>query len=320
MIHEENTVALDPELAIFLNAPFPNNFDDLEWSRREQARLSATMSSTVDGGGATWEDLTIPANASGDELPIRIYHPTAPNSPRGALLFFHGGAFVFGDLDSEHARCLLYCDAAQCVVVSVGYSLAPEHPFPTAFAESVQALRWLAENAPTLDIDPARIGVAGVSAGGAIASGLVLHARDTGGPSICAQLLVYPVTDSNVDTPSISKFFHAEPFDGERVQRMWALYLPRELELVPAYASVARASELTNLPPTYIVTADLDPLRDEGLAYARALIDAGNDVELHHFPGTYHGFDAVAPQARLSRRALGEQCAFLTEKLGDPNL
>ena len=260
----------------------------------------------------TWDDRSIGRSASG-ELTVRVYRRHDSSGVSGGLLFFHGGAFVFGDLESEHARCLRYCDEADCVVISVDYALAPEHPFPAAFHDAVAAFEWMAANTSALGIDPARIAVGGVSAGGAIASGLVLALRDRGDPPLRAQLLVYPVTDSATDTPSMKEFFHAEPFDGERARRMWSLYVPDGV--VPAYASVARSDDLSGLPPTYIVTADLDPLRDEALDYALALIDAGNTVELHHFPRTYHGFDAVAPGARVSRRALGEQCAFLRDEL-----
>lgn len=304
---------LDPELATYLDTPFPNNFDDLEWSRREQARLEARDDSVTSLTSVTWSDQAIGVAASQRPLQVRIYRPAA-SGPTGGLLFLHGGAFVFGGLESEHARCVRYCERAQCVVVSVDYSLAPENPFPAAFDDAVVALRWLVENAESLDVDPARLGVAGVSAGGAVASGLVLHTRDLGGPALRAQLLVYPVTDSNTDTPSMKEFYRAEPFDGERARRMWDLYASGATD-VSKYASVARARDLTDLPSTYIVTADLDPLRDEGLDYAIALIDAGNTVELHHFPRTYHGFDAVAPTARLSTRALDEQCRFLLEEL-----
>jgi acetyl esterase/lipase len=310
-------MSLDRELATYLTTPFPNNFDDIEWSRREQSRLADASPKASAPDSVTWADQSIATKESGEPLRVRIYRPHAVVGPASALLFFHGGAFVFGGLESEHSRCVRYCVDAQCVVVSVEYSLAPEYPFPTAFNEAVSSLQWLWDNAASLEVDPSRIGVAGVSAGGAIASGLVLHARDTGGPTVRAQLLVYPVTDSSTNTPSMKEFFHAEPFDGERATKMWNLYVTSTSQDVPPYASVARANELRDMPPTYLVTADLDPLRDEGLAYALALINAGNTVELHHFPRTYHGFDAVAPDARLSRRALTEQCLFLSEELGD---
>ena len=306
---------LDRELATYLETPFPNNFDDLEWSRREQARLAATSDADISPTSVTWSDQTVGVVASGEPLKVRIYRP-AESAPSGGLLFLHGGAFVFGGLESEHSRCVRYSEQAHCVVVSVDYSLAPEHPFPAAIDDAVRALQWLVENAESLHVDPARLAVAGVSAGGAIASGVVLHARDASGPALRAQLLVYPVTDSNTDTPSMKKFFRAEPFDGERARRMWGLYVS-DVNDVSQYASVARATDFTHLPPTYIVTADLDPLRDEGLDYAISLIDAGNTVELHHFPRTYHGFDAVAPAARLSARALDEQCRFLLEELAN---
>lgn len=308
---------LDHELAPYLDEPFPNNFDDINWSRREQARLRFTgQSNHAPTVPVTWVDHPIGAATSGQPLRVRIYRASTSRPPSGALLFFHGGAFVFGDLESEHSRCVRYCHEAKCIVVSVDYSLAPENPFPAAFDDAVAALQWLSSNAASLNVGQDRIAVGGVSAGGAVASGLALYARDTGGPALRAQLLVYPATDSATNTPSMEKFFRAEPFDGERARRMWHLYVTSGLDQVSPYASVARASDFGNMPPTYIVTADLDPLRDEGLNYALALIDAGNTVELHHFPRTFHGFDAVAPDARISQRALSEQCVFLESELG----
>ncbi len=305
---------LDPELAPYLNTPFPNNFDDIEWSRREQSRLAIEENNhDVEPTTIAWVDQSIGNRISGRPLRVRIYRPTSLDDVGGAVLFFHGGAFVFGDLESEHRRCVRYCEEARCLVVSVEYSLAPENRFPAAFEDGVSALRWLTTNAEALGINPSRIVVCGVSAGGAIASSVVLHARDIGEPTVCAQLLVYPVIDSHADTPSVNEYFHAEPFNGEMAVRMWQLYAPGAGAEAP-YASAARALNLRGMPPTYIVTADHDPLRDEGLDYAIALIDAGNVVELHHIPRTFHGFDTVAPRSRLSQRALDEQCRFLSEQ------
>ena len=305
---------LDPELATYLETPFPNDFDDIATTRRlQQERLDAAAHG---GTTVTWSDYTIDGPSPSRALHIRVYRHSTLARYSGAFLFFHGGAFAFGGLDSEHSRCLRYCQQGQCVVVSVDYSLAPEFPFPAAFNDGVAALNWLAANAPTLGVDPLRLGVGGVSAGGAIAAGVVLHARDTRGPTLRAQLLVYPVTDNELNSESTAQFFRAEPFDGERAEKMWRLYLGTEPTHVSPYASVARETNFADLPPTYIVTADLDPLRDEGIDLARALLRCGGTVELHHYPRTYHGFDAVAPGARLSRRALDEQSSFLLEELG----
>ena len=209
---------IDPELAVFLEQPFPNNFDDLAWSRREQRRL-ASENPVLPSSTVTWVDTSIGRSASGEDLRARVYRHRDADESSEALLFFHGGAFVFGDLDSEHARCVRYCDDCARVVVSVDYALAPEHPFPAAFDDAVTSFDWMVENSADLGIDPALIAVGGVSAGGAVASGLVLHLRDRGAATPRAQLLVYPVIDSRTDTPSMHQFFRAEPFDGERAQR-----------------------------------------------------------------------------------------------------
>jgi acetyl esterase/lipase len=310
---------IDAELARYIETPFPNDFDDIVTTRRlQKARLDEGADPRgTPATSVTWSDQEISGPASSPTLLVRIYSKPSLPQPSGALLFFHGGAFVLGDLDSEHQRCIRYCEQGECVVMSVDYRLAPENPFPAAFDDGVAALEWLSANAGSLGVDPSRIGVGGASAGGEIAAGVVLHARDVGHPGVRAQLLVHPVTDNETGTPSVTQFFRAEPFDGERAQKMWTLYLGPDHQDVSPYASVARATDLRNMPPTYIVTAELDPLRDEGINYATALIASGNTVELHHFPRTYHGFDAVAPSARLSQRALDEQSRFLLEELAN---
>ena len=310
-------MAIDVELATFLAVPFPNDIDDVLTTRRLTAVL--TESEIADreplAQGLSWRDHVIDEFEYESSVPIRIYCNESAPSSSGALLFFHGGAFVFGGLESEHARCVNYAQRAECVVVSVDYRLAPEHPYPAAHDDGVTALDWLRRNASSLGVDPKRIAVGGSSAGGALAAGLVLRTRDLDGEWIRAQLLIYPAIDSEAATPSIEQFYKSEPWDGERTQKMWKLYLADSSEKVSPYASPARASDLTKLPPTYIMTAEEDPLRDEGINYAERLLAAGNALELHHFARTFHGFDVVAPGSRLSDRAHEDQAAFLKREL-----
>jgi acetyl esterase len=310
-------MAIDAELATFLAVPFPNDIDDVLMTRRLTTVL--TESEIADreplAPGLSWHDHVIDEFEYESSVPIRIYcNENAPSSS-GALLFFHGGAFVFGGLESEHARCVNYAQRAECVVVSVDYRLAPEHPYPAAHDDGVTALDWLRRNASSLGVDPKRIAVGGSSAGGALAAGLVLRTRDFDGEWIRAQLLIYPAIDSEAATPSIEQFYKSEPWDGERTLKMWKLYLADSSEKVSPYASPARASDLTKLPPTYIMTAEEDPLRDEGINYAERLLAAGNALELHHFARTFHGFDVVAPGSRISDRAHEDQAAFLRREL-----
>ena len=311
-------MAIDAELATFLIEPIPNNMDNVLSTRRLLAALTETEIAQREAlpSGLHFNDHVI-GDADGDlQVPVRIYRNENAPDPCGALLFFHGGAFVFGDLESEYERCVRFAHQANCVVVSVDYRLAPEHPYPAAVDDGFAALQWLRRNASQLGVDPNRIGVGGASAGGAIAAATVLRARDGVGPSIKAQLLIYPVLDNETSSSSIEQFYRAEPWDGERTRKMWRAYLGNDIKDVPTYASPARAHDLTNLPPTYIMTAECDPLRDEAITFGRRLLRAGTTVELHHFARTFHGFDVVAPGSRLSELALDEQMAFLLRELG----
>jgi acetyl esterase len=309
---------VDPEIAAFLDPPIPNDMDDLAATRRALGTLAETAIASRGPlpDGLEWFDQVISDEDDRLQVNVRIYRRTDATGECGALLFVHGGAFVLGDLESEHARCVRFASEANCVVVSVDYRLAPEHPYPAALDDVYTALMWLRQNAPGLTVDPTRIGVGGVSAGGAIAAGVVLKARDEDGPWLRFQLLVYPVIDSATTAKSIDQYFKTEPWDGERTRKIWPMYLKGLDGDVPPYASVARSTDLSRLPTTYLMTAEGDPLRDEGLLYAQRLLDAGVSVEVHNFLHTYHGFDVVAPGTRLSESALNEQVDFLRRELG----
>jgi acetyl esterase/lipase len=215
---------------------------------------------------------------------------------------------VAGDLDTEDLRCVRLAHDAGCVVLSVDYRLAPEHRYPAALDDACAVLRWAAESASDLDLDPARLGVVGASSGGNLAAATALVARDRGGPPVAFQLLVYPTLDDRRQTAS-QQFVGTPMVDGRDCERCWDYYLGNDRDGVSAYAAPARAADLTGLPPTYQMTAELDPLRDEGIAFATRLLAAGVSVDLHQFAGAFHGFD-LFPTA-LSQRALDEQVAWL---------
>jgi acetyl esterase len=310
-------MARDPELATYLEEPFPNDLDDVVGTRQIlAARLVEEMSqrdATPDH--LSWRDEVI-EGPNATALTLRIYEDEASPSSRGALLFLHGGAFVFGNLESEHDRCLRLADGSGCVVVSVDYRLAPEHPFPAALEDAKCALTWVFEHAASLGVDSSRVGVGGASAGGSLAALVVLHARDSGAPPLRAQLLIYPATDDRASDGSIAQFERSEPWDGERTKKMWPLYVSDNSVLASLEASPARVEDVSGLPVTYVLIAEEDPLRDQGLDFARRLLDAGVSVDLRLFAGTYHGFDVVAPHARLSQVALTEQRDFVRRELG----
>lgn len=309
---------IDPELLPFLGGPATSDLDDIAASRALAKTLSdEVVASRQKPQGVQWRDVQA-KDAAGRLVPVRVYSRDAVPTPTGALLFVHGGAFVFGDLESEHDRCLYYALHTDAIIVSVDYRLAPEFPYPAAHDDVWTVLEWLTARADELGVDPGRICLGGASAGGSLAEGVVLRARDHGGPRIAAVMLMYPVLDDRGVTTSMADFEVYDPWDASRSRKMWPLYLGRDGD-APAYAAPARARDLRQLPPTFVISCEEDPLRDEDLAFAQRLIDEGVSVELHHYSGTYHAFDVIGPETTVARRALREQASFLRRSIGQPD-
>ena len=230
---------------------------------------------------------TVPGPAG--EIPVRVYTP-AGTGPLPVVVLFHGGGWVIGDLEVVDRPCRQLADAADAIVVSVDYRLAPEHRYPAAFDDCYAATAWVAEHAAELGADPARLAVAGDSAGGNLAAAVSLAARDRGGPAIAAQLLIYPVTDFNFGTPSYTENADGYILTKTAMVWFWAHYLgAQDLDKDP-YACPARADSLAGLPAAYVATSEFDPLRDEGEAYAARLEQAGVPVTAKRFDGMLHGF------------------------------
>lgn len=236
------------------------------------------------------EDRMIPG--PGADLRIRIYKPDTPDTSLPVFLFIHGGGFVIGSIESRDPQCRLICRDAGCIVISLDYRMAPEHPFPAAPEDCWATLQWLAANAAELGADPARIAVGGESAGGNLAAGLALRARDTGGPDICAQILVYPLTDffSEQDLPSYRLL--DEDYFLTREQMAWyaRCYAPGMTRTDDVRLSTCKAENLSGLPSAQIITAEFDPLRDDGKRYGERMAAAGVDVEYACVPGMIHGY------------------------------
>jgi acetyl esterase len=246
-------------------------------------------------------------------IPVRIYTPLKGREPYPALVYFHGGGFVFGNLDTHDSVCRSLANEAQCKVISVDYRLAPENPFPAAVEDAYAAVSWVYENAQKENIDAKRIAVGGDSAGGNLATVVCLLAKEKKNPPLCFQLLFYPVTDFHMNTNSYEQF--AEGYFLTKNLMAWFKkhYLPNEEDANHILASPFIANDVSGLPEALIITAEYDPLRDEGEAYAKKLKEANVPVELIRFAGMIHGFVGMKEQLDAGKRAI----AVAAQKLHD---
>ena len=239
--------------------------------------------------GAT-RDVTI-ADADGNPMRLRFYVPAdAPSAPLPALVFFHGGGWVTGDLDTHDATCRWLAVLSGCQVVAVEYRCAPEAKFPAAPRDAYAALQWLAAHAGEQGVDATRLAVGGDSAGGNIAAAVTLMVRDRGGPALVFQLLVYPVTHHAFDTPSYLRYADGFLLTRKGMQWNWNHYLPDATTGRDPLASPLLAPDLAGLPPALLITAECDPLCDESEAYGRRLAEAGVPVETRRHDGMLHAF------------------------------
>lgn len=230
----------------------------------------------------------------GGAIPVRIYEASAGTN-RPCLVYFHGGGWVIGDLDTHDGVCRKLAAGAGCVVIAVDYRLAPEHPYPAPLDDCYAAVCWAAENSGSLGIDPEHIAVGGDSAGGNLSAAVSLRARADAGPPIALQLLVYPVTDAQFDTPSYSENKEGYMLTLDSMVWFWDQYLcGSQNDRLDPLISPHRATDLAGLPPACVITAEFDPLRDEGEAYAKRLADAGVPTHSQRFDGMIHGFFAMS--------------------------
>ena len=246
----------------------------------------------------------------GVQIPVRIYRRKNAVGSLPVLLYFHGGGFFCGDLFSEESQCVHYALNAQCAVVCVAYRLAPEEPFPAALNDCYRTLEFLWSESRDLNLDRDFIAVGGSSAGANLAAAVALLARDRMGPKICFQMLLIPALDDRLETASAREFTDVPDFGRFEAEVMWRWYLGEHALDISPYAAPARAKDLSDLPTSYVLCAGLDPLRDEGLDYARRLTEAGVAVELHLVPSIPHGFASI-PSAGISKRLLKEQVEVL---------
>lgn len=276
----------------------------------EVRALMASLRIPSDVPVASVEDRRLPPTAGSDvEIPVRIYRPRLDGPPAPVMVWFHGGGWVIGELDAADGTCRALCTEGDAVVVSVDYRLAPEHRFPAAVDDAWAATRWVADHAGAIGGDATRIAVGGDSAGGNLAAVVAHLARDAGGPALCFQALVYPVTDATCARPSMQANAHGYLLSTEGMEWFYGHYLGPGGDRRDPRVSPLLAADLSGLPPAHVITAEFDPLRDQGRAYAEALAAAGVPVTTRDQGGTIHGFfslDQMLDVARDARRELVE--------------
>lgn len=250
----------------------------------------------------------IPGSA-GDIL-TRVYTPKG-EGPFPVIVYFHGGGWVIANLDVYEPSCRALCNATSSVVISVAYRQAPEAKFPAAVNDAYEALQWVLNNASLIDGDSKCVTVAGESAGGNLATVCCLRAKQEGGILPVAQLLVYPVVNYSFNTPSYQENGQIKPLVKEMMVWFWDNYLSSPEDGNNAYASPSKATNLSGLPPAFVITAELDVLRDEGEAYARQMQQAGVQVQCKRYPGAVHEFFSLSGVADVSKDALDDAAAFL---------
>jgi acetyl esterase len=310
------TYAFDVELAAALDVLPKIDVSDIPAARTALEELLGELAEP-DATGVEERAVRIPGPAGAPDVLLLLYVPEQ-RIGSGAVYDVHGGGFILGAAGGNRPRNLQLARELGVVVASVDYRLAPEHPFPAGLEDCYAGLTWLAAHADELGVDPARIAIHGISAGGGLCAALALLARDRGGPAIAFQYLGVPEVDDRLDTPSMQAFVDTPIWNRPNAVVSWDSYLGAGVpgtSAVSPYAAPARATDLTGLPPAYVSAMQFDPLRDEGLAYALALVAAGVSVELHLFPGTFHG-SALVEAAQVSRRELDEAVTVLRNPVG----
>jgi len=260
---------------------------------------------------ASVKDLRVPG--PGGDIPVRLYRPSGskPEERLPVLVYFHGGGWVFGDLDTHDPLCREISNLARCAVVSVAYRVAPENKFPAAVDDALAAIRYAADNAAALALDGTRIAAAGDSAGGTLTAASALTFRDQGGPRMCLQVLIYPVTDMTLDSAGYTRVPTGYTLPRERMLFFREAYLRGPEDVADWRASPLKARDVSKLPPALIITAAQDPLVEEAEAYAERLKAAGVPVEYTRYDGMVHGFATLAGAIDNGHAAIAQVAAAL---------
>jgi acetyl esterase/lipase len=306
---------MDAELAAALTMFDNGDPADLEGERRRLRKLRDSNPPHVPDSIRVRD--VQPSETDGPPVRLRLYEPRASGTLLPALLWFHGGAFAYGFPEIDDDLCVRLAVDSGFLIVAPDYRLSPEYQFPVGFNDCYESVLWVAKYSDFLGINRDFLTVGGSSAGGALAAGVCQRARDENGPVIKQQILACPVIDDRLTTRSMHEFQTAPIFNPNEARLMWDRYLGKNREDPPPYAVPGRHQDLSNLPPAYIMTADFDPLRDEGIDYALRLLAAGNAVELHHLPETFHSFDSIVPTAGISQRIYKDYVAALLRSISD---
>jgi acetyl esterase/lipase len=318
----------DPELGAALAAvaeriPPSLTPADIETQRQRMAETRLSDDDLRRGGAVELEELTVPGPAGAPAISLLICRPAGIDTAAPGVYHTHGGGMILGDNRTGLAGLLDWVDRLGVIVVSVEYRLAPEHPFPAAVEDCYAGLVWTAANASELGIDPRRLLIAGASAGGGLAAAVSLMARDRRRPDLIGQVLMCPMLDDRNQTPSSYELEGVGVWDRVSNQTGWASLLgeKRGGDGVSPYAAPAREQDLSGLPPTFVDVGSVETFRDEDVDYAVRMWRAGGQAELHVWPGAFHGFDGLAPDAVLSRAAREARIAWvgrLLEGAGSP--
>ncbi|HEU4361889.1 MAG TPA: alpha/beta hydrolase [Mycobacterium sp.] len=298
-------------------AAFASMVDGTADAAEVRASLRATRKPRRHVAVARVEDRTIPGAAGRSEIPVRIYHPLAPDTSGGGVplvVYLHGGGFVLCDLDSHDACCRRLANGVGGIVVSVDYRLAPEDPFPAAVEDAWAATRWVADHGRELGGEAKQLVLAGDSAGGNLATVVCMIARDRGGPPIAFQLLIYPVVDQRRKPKTVADASARAVLTLAHQRWFTEQYLGPDGDRSNVLASPI-LGDFTGLPPAHIVTGELDPLRDEGEAFAQRLKEAGVSATTRCYPGMFHGFFNLPDDIPLAEQANADVCAVVRDAL-----
>lgn len=310
---------IDPESRVpleQLTAAIPGGFNSIPDIVERRATVTALLAGmeVPDNPNVTKEDRVVPGPAGAPDISVRIYRPKEAETPLPGIYYIHGGGMILGDVAGEDVTASLICDEVGAVVVSVEYRLAPENPYPAQVEDCYAGLTWTAEHADELGIDLNRLGLYGGSAGGGLVIATALMARDRKGPALKFQMPIYPMIDDRNETASSQEITDIGIWDRAGNIEAWKWYLGGNQ--ADHYAAPARAEDLTGLPPTFIDVGTCDLFRDEDIAFANRLMQAGVPTELHVYPGAYHASETFAPEAALSQRIVNTRIAALKLGLG----